>query len=385
MSDTTLNSSADDLPTPTNKSIVMMPRTTQKIALAVALLTSAISLGIAVFAAMQRAGTVTEQVWSVAVSLGAVICAHLAPMLWRYVPPSARIVLVALWLVALSVVLRGQVDVLAFAHQHAADQRAQTVPVVAAPSVEPVPPGRSLTTITQDIAKVSVDLAHVDGRRCVGDCPSLRARKMVLSTQLVALNAEANEAKRHETEEDWLRDQASRAEDLRESRRADPATSMVAHWLGTTEARLNLLQDFACVVVLEGTACFAWYFAGLGALAPGRAAVVYDRNATVLQQEAVAPVTKATLAGRVEQSPTQVATVAEEEPVANDVTPGPAMSDDDLQVSKIHDAVVAGDLKRNLASIRKFLECGQPKAIRLNRLYVERFGEARSPRREPVS
>jgi hypothetical protein len=38
---------------------------------------------------------------------------------------------------------------------------------------------------------------------------------------------------------------------------------------------------------------------------------------------------------------------------------------------------VAGDLKRNLAPIRKFLKCGQPKAIRLNRLYVERFGKAR--------
>lgn len=112
--------------------------------------------------------------------------------------------------------------------------------------------------------------------------------------------------------------------------------------------------------MLEGTACFAWYFAGLGAVAPGRAAVVYDRNATVLQQEAVAPVPKATPAGRVEQSATQVATVAEEEPVANDVTPGPAMSEDDLLVAKIHGGVVAGDLKRNLVSIREFAGAHKP-------------------------
>jgi hypothetical protein len=206
--------------------------TMQKIALVVALLTSAISLGIAVFAGMQRAGTGVEQCLSVAVSLGAVVCTHLAPMMWRHVPPSARIVLVALWLVGLSVVLSGQVDVLAFAHQNAADVRAQTVPVVAATSVAVVPSGRSLTAITQDITKVSVDLAHVEARRCAGECPSLRIRKTALSAQLAALNAEATEAKRRATEQDWLRDQASRAEELRESRRADPVVSLVLHSAG---------------------------------------------------------------------------------------------------------------------------------------------------------
>ncbi|CAN7423240.1 hypothetical protein LJR029_007048 [Caballeronia sp. LjRoot29] len=60
-------------------------------------------------------------------------------------------------------------NILAFAHQHAADQREPTVPVVAALSVEIVSPGRCLTTITQDIAKVGVDLAHVVERRYVGD------------------------------------------------------------------------------------------------------------------------------------------------------------------------------------------------------------------------
>ncbi len=51
-------------------------------------------------------------------SLAVVIRSYLGPMQWRYVRLSDRIVLVAL-----SVVLSGQVDVLAFAHQHAADQR----------------------------------------------------------------------------------------------------------------------------------------------------------------------------------------------------------------------------------------------------------------------
>lgn len=58
---------------------------------------------------------------------------------------------------------------------------------------------------------------------------------MVLSAQLEALNAEANEARRHETEEDWLRDQASRAEALRESRRADP--TLRRRWSRTGSVR----------------------------------------------------------------------------------------------------------------------------------------------------
>jgi hypothetical protein len=54
------------------------------------------------------------------------------------------------------------------------------------------------------------------------------------------------------------------------------------------------------------------------------------------------------------------------------------MSDDDRLVAEIHEAVVAGRLKRNLVSIREFVGCAQTRAIRLNRLYVDRFGKARS-------
>ncbi|CAJ4224554.1 putative twin-arginine translocation pathway signal protein [Burkholderia pseudomallei] len=352
------------------------PRTVHRIAVAVALLTTSISLGIAMFAGMQRAGTAAELVWSVAMSLVAALCMHLAPVLWRFVSNGARFVLAVLWLLAASVVLRGQVDVLAFANMHAADKRAQTIVVVATPPVATAPSGRSLTAIMQDIAKVRIDLAHVEARRCVGECQALRARKVELSAQLAALNAEANEMQRRVAEHDWLRDQASRAEALRESRRSDPATSLASLSLGTTEARLNVLMDLACVLVLEGMACFAWYFAGLGLAESGRETVMSARNATTSRQEAVAPIPEATPAACVELIQTRAATIVTDQSVANDARPDHAMPEDDLLVAKIHEAVVAGRLKRNLASIRKFLECGQPKAIRLNRLYVARFGTA---------
>jgi len=376
MSKTNINVAAGDSQVDALNFANVTPRTIQRIALAVALFTTAISLGIAMFAGMQRAGTAAELVWSVAMSLVAALCMHLAPVLWRFVPNGARFILAALWLLAASVVLRGQVDVLAFANMHATDKRAQTVAVTAVPSVATAPSGRGLTAISQDIAKARIDLAHVEARRCVGECQALRVRKVELSAQLAALNAEANEMKHRVTEQDWLRDQASRAEALRESHRSDPATSLASLWLRTTEARLNVLMDLACVLVLEGMACFAWYFAGPGLAASDRETVVSARNASSSRQEAVATIPDATSAACGELIQTRAATIATGQPVANDAGPDNAIPEDDLLVAKIHEAVVAGRLKRNLASIRKFLGCGQPKAIRLNRLYVARFGAA---------
>ncbi|WP_176114834.1 hypothetical protein [Burkholderia cepacia] len=63
-----------------------------------------------------------------------------------------------------------------------------------------------------------------------------------------------------------------------------------AHWLGTTEARPDLLLDFVGVGVLEAGACCVWYFAALRPILPGCAVVASDRNSTVLRQEAVVPI-----------------------------------------------------------------------------------------------
>lgn len=415
---------AGDPPGTSNGTAVAMQRVMWTIALAAALFASVISLGINVYAGMLRAGTMTEQICTVATSLVAALCMYLAPMLSRFAPTRARVVLAVLWLLAVGGVLRGQVDVLAFANVHAADERAQTVAVVVVPSVATGPAGRNLMAIEQDIAKASIDLAHVDARRCVDECRSLRLRKVELSAQLAVLNAEADEAKRRATEQDWRRDQVSRAQELSDSRRAEPGTALVATWLGTTEARLDLLMNFALVVVLEGTACFCWYMVGLGAVATRRAAVVDDRNTTVFESHAVvpvpeppqggrdgqdasqaacveplpvassrdtvvsdrtatvsrpggsAPILEARLPGRVDQSSTHAATGPQAEAVVRDACLGSVSQEDDRLVAAIREAVVAGRLERNLASIRKFLACGQGKATRLNRLYIERFGKA---------
>ena len=209
---------ADDLPDTSDGSAVAMPRVIWTIALAAALFASFVSLGINVYAGMLRAGTMTEQICTVAISLVAALCMYLAPMLWRFASTRARVVLAVLWLLAVCGVLRGQVDVLVFANVHAADERAQTVARVAVPAGPVWPAGRNLMAIEQDVAKVSIDLAHVDARRCMGECRSLRLRKVELSAQLAVLNAEADEAKRRASEQDWRRDQVSRAQELSESR-----------------------------------------------------------------------------------------------------------------------------------------------------------------------
>ncbi len=211
-------------------------------------------------------------------ALVSVLCLHLAPLACWFVSLGARFILGALWLLAAFVVLRGQVDVLAFTSIHATDKRAHSVAIISVPPVAIEPSGRSLTVITQDIAQASIDLARVETRHCVGECRALRIRKTELSAQLATLNAEAREAKSRATEHEWIRDQDGRAQALLESRRADPATSLVAHWIGTTEARLNTLLDLVCVVVLEGVACFAWYFAGIRLVSFGRTAVTPDHQ-----------------------------------------------------------------------------------------------------------
>lgn len=160
---------------------------------------------------------------------------------------------------------------------------------------------------------------------------------------------------------------------------------MVAYWLGTTEAQLDLLLDLVGVVVPEAAAYCAWYFAILRPVRPGRATVASDWNATLPQQDGVTPVVEETLPGRVEQCATHVTTMPAGEPVANDASRGPAMSDDDRRIAEIRGAVVAGRLKRNLASLRKFVGYAQSEATRLNRLYIERFGNAHTPRAASLS
>lgn len=340
---------------------------------------TAVSLGIATYAGWLRGGLPVERAMNIALGAVAVLYVHLLPFGWRSLRIPARVCACVLWGTALVVVLYAQLTFFMVSQRHAGEKRAEVLaPVVVTPASPVRPPGRTLTDIARDVAQVSADLARADARRCMGDCPSLKARQTILAAQLVALRTEADEAKRREAEEDRLGDQADHNDALRAKLRADPVASQVASWLGTTEGSLELLVAFACAVVLEGAAIIGWLMASVALRrVETRATVVSDQETVAREPEAVAPVDGITVSDnqeRISVCPPVALTV---DPVSE--APGESnlvVSEDNLLLDKIRDAVVAGHLKPTQEAIRKFLRCGQPKAGNLNRLYFARFGTA---------
>lgn len=364
--------SAVDAPTNGAMSQPKNFQTLHVVALTLAILTTSTSLGIATYAGWQRGGPLVEHMMNVALGGVAVLYVHLLPMGGRMLRVPARICAVAMWCVSVVVVLYGQVSFFVVSHQHAGNQRASTVLVTVVPHGTGLPPGRTLTDIAQNVAKVSGDLASVNARHCAGECPTLKVRRSILAAQLAALNTEAGEAKRREAEEDRRNEQADRNEALRATLRADPVVSPVASWLGTTERGLELMLALACAVVLEGAAIIGWL---LVSVASGRAAAATDcglvkqgraggRETIASSRETAAPEREAVAPGR-------AVTVGES--VGSLVT-----SEDDLLLKKIHEAVVTGQLKPTQEAIRKLLRCRQPKAGSLNRQYIARFGSMHS-------
>ncbi|CAD6557026.1 hypothetical protein [Paraburkholderia metrosideri] len=366
---------SDDVP---GIAAMITPVILQKIALAIALAATVVSLGIAVFTGLQGAGSVQEQVGNVAVSTLAVFCLHLMPMFWRIGRGFTRFIAVLMWIVALPVVLKGQADFVVLAHQHAADQRAEALPSVEVLAHVDAPVGRSLTSIAQEVAKVRMDLAWADERRCTFDCTNLRVQKMALSARLAALNTEAAEAKRREAEEDRLHAHADQIEALHESHRADPVTSQLAPWVGTTEAGLNVLLAFARAVVVEGAACLCWCFA---AVAPtpgaGRAAVASGRKRVALDHAVVADGRDGDDPGPVAR-PADIATAATgREPTAHAIADLSVPPIVDRRLEAIHKAVVEGTIKKpTQEAIRNLLGCRQAAAGLLRRQYKQHVGSS---------
>lgn len=343
----------------------------QMLAVASGVLATAVSLGVATYAGWHRGGLPIERAMNIALGGVAVLLVHLLPVWWGTFGRLSRAGAFGLWCVGLVVVLYGQVAFIMLSQQHAGVQRASAVPVV--PQFVPtMPPGRALTSIAQDIARVETELARREARRCDGDCAALRARRTILMARLAALNAEVGDAKRREAEEDRRNEQIGRNEALRATLRADPVASTVAYWLGTTDARLELVLGVACAVVLEGAAIIGWL---LVSRTSGRAG---SRETVASERETVAGLSDTATAPRSAQA-LDDATVAPERAATGEVSAGaPHACEDDLLLERIHKAVMAGQLKPTQTAIRRFLRCGQPKAGHLNRQYLARYGGERS-------
>jgi hypothetical protein len=337
--------------------------------MAVALSASAVSLGIAAYAGWERGGTLVEQTMNIAVGVMAVLYVHLSPVSWNALRVLSRAIALAVWLVALMVVFYGQASFVVVSQAHAGNQRATTVPATTARPIADRSVGRTLTQIASEIAKVSTDQVRVQ-TRCIGDCPTLKARKIALAAQLTALNTEAGEAKRRETEEDRRNEQADRNEALRATLRADPVASQVASWFGTTERRIELMLGVACAAVLEGSAIIGWQLVSIvSGRATGRESSDFGGAAVAPESEAIGLQLDLTVGDQMTITPGYGH-------LDRNNSGNPSLSEDDVLLEKIHRAVSEERIKLTQGAIRKFLRCGQQKAARLNRAYLVRFGSA---------
>jgi hypothetical protein len=319
----------------------------QKLALAVAMMATLASLGIALYAGWQSGGLLLERLMRMMLTGIAVLVVHWLPSSWAAFRGVMQVCAFALWIVATAVVLFGQVTFIMNSQRHAGDLRATTIPASVVPTNVDLHPGRSRTEIAREVAKASADLARAQMQPCQGDCQTLKVRRVRLTAEIAALGVEADEAKRSEADDDRRTSQAARDDDRREALRADPIAFPVAPWLGTTERRLQLIVGFASAVVLEGAAILGW---AIIAVALGRDA------------------------GRGVVAPDDAPWAPDPDPATEIEVSSPVMSQEDQLLARIRAAVVTGDLKPTQSAIRDFLRCGQPKAGKLNRLYMEKFG-----------
>lgn len=342
-----------------------------------AALATLVSLAIAAFAGWQRGGIPIERAMNVSLCCVAVLYVHCLPVVWRAFGVVARICAFAVWWVACTVVLFGQISFFMLSQQHAGDERAASIPIPQESAGAVLQPGRTRTQIALDIAAAKAMLAQLDARRCTGNCTALTVSRQTLAARLAALDTEDSEARRREAELDRERERASRADAMRDRSRNDPVAQAVVARLHTTEDLFALIVAVACAVVLEGAAVLGWLLVSIArGRGRGRDVVANGREPVVPDDDMVA-------------SP--LVRLAHEKPVAadghhggslaqSDGLTGPAGSgvapEDGLLLEQIRSAVVSGRLKPTQSAIRALLKCGQSKAGRLKRTYVALFGDA---------
>ncbi|MET3116985.1 hypothetical protein AAKU64_001198 [Undibacterium sp. GrIS 1.8] len=326
--------------------LVVKLTASQKLALLVAIAATLASLGIAIYTGWQSSGLLIERLIRIALIGVAVLFVHWLPAGLHELRGLVQVAAFTLWLVATLVVLHGQITFFMISQRHAGDLRVATIQTPSVPLMASSLSGRSRTDIAKEKTKVISDLARAQLQRCLGECTTLNVRRARLAAEIMALDAEADEAKRYEAMDDRRNSQADRVDELRASLRADPVAFSVATWIGVTEQCLAMVIGLAYAVVLEGTAVLGWIMvsAALGRTA-GRNVVVSDSILGVLEHDPAVEI---------------------------DSSRG-VISNDDKLVERVRAAVVAGELQPTQFSIREFLGCGQPKAGRVNRLYVARY------------
>ncbi|MBC8726806.1 hypothetical protein F6X39_00095 [Paraburkholderia sp. UCT2] len=307
----------------------------RRTALVLAVAATGTAVCMSVLAGWQRGGWLSERLVWIAVGVVLVSGAHLLPALCRSAPPAVRGTGVLLWCACMAAASFGHATFFLMSQSHAGDVRVSALPGASIPS------HRSLTTVMADRASVAVQLAQANARRCAGDCPVLRGRRVGLAARLDALDAEAGEVRRDRAIED-------RAETRLDAVRDDPVTARLAALIGMARAKLDLLAGLAFAATLETMACLVWWLALLPRVTP----------MTAVRHEAVDPVIQERL---------ESASVAS--PAAVPATPPAvtAATEPDADVTKLVRDIEAGLLRPTVSDIRRHLSCSQAKATALRR------------------
>ncbi|KOE25245.1 MULTISPECIES: hypothetical protein [Burkholderia cepacia complex] len=346
------------------------------------------ALSLSVLAGWQRGGTLPERLIWIAISMVLVTSAHLLPALIREMPIVIRAVGSVLWGACLLAACFGHAVFFTLAQQHAGELRAATVQTTSVSE-----PARSLTTVMAERATVTAQLAVAQARNCIGNCTTLRSRRVTLAARLDALNAEADDVRRQQAAVDRVTAQ-------RDALLVDPVTSRLAALLGITAGRVDLLSGLMFAAVLEGVACLLWTVAlrspgteaessATGITSPAVATVTMTGDVTA---PVVAAVTDATDLGGPgatqviasharktvsckEVTPRNETTPRSHAPRDGPITPFPPARTDDHLSQLVRD-VTAGLVRPTVADIRRHLGCSQARAAELRRRLAEHTSTA---------
>ncbi|BBA42634.1 MULTISPECIES: hypothetical protein [Burkholderia] len=342
------------------------------------------ALCLSVLAGWQRGGSLPERLVWVAIGLVLTTSAHLLPALFRGAPILIRAISSLLWGACLTAACFGHAVFFTFAQQHAGELRASTVRVVPMPlSV------RGLTIVMADRATVTAQLAAANARDCIGNCPTLNARRVTLGARLDALNAEADDLRRQQTITDRVTAQ-------RDALLVDPVTSRLATLLGVTTTRVDLLSGLIFAAVLEGVACLLWTVvlrsplpttepAVTGITPPVRSAGTVTPAVT---EPAISPVTDASdmtrpvvmpvtashaddTVSRKDVTARHDSTTYSHAPREDPIAPLPTATPIDDHLSQLVRDVTAGLVRPTVADIRRHLGCSQARAAELRRQLAE--------------
>lgn len=358
----------------------------------VALVATSVSLGMAMSAGWHLGGLFYERAMYVALFGVVVLYVHLLPTFRLMLSGPARTVATALWCGALMVVFYGQVMFFLISQQHAGNIRAASVPAINVQDRLASRRGRGLAEITQDSARLTADLVRTKMRRCIANCPTVKARAAIIEAQLAALKTEAEEAKRREADEDRWNKALDRDESLRAALRDNSVALQIASWFGTTEKNVEFLHALLSAVVLEGAAIVTWMLAAgerehrassvsSGAnhhsLAPltrgGSSTIAQSHDIVVAASKSIAPAIKPV--GELEtplgsSKANFVASTSNAEKCTDSATK--RESELENLVAQLERDIAAGLLRPTQEKIRRHLRCSQKKAAELRRLLALR-------------